>query len=50
MPRGRVAHVRVARHFAPPLVATRDAIDRMVAIADECLTITEREFAGEFEA
>ncbi len=34
-------------HFAPPLVATRDEIDRMVAIADESLTVAEREFAGE---
>ena len=34
-------------HFAPPLVATRDEIDRMVAIADESLTAVEKEFAAE---
>lgn len=34
-------------HFAPPLVMTRDEIDRMVGIADEALTIVEREFAGD---
>ena len=32
-------------HFAPPLVITEDEIDRMVEIADESLTIAEREFA-----
>jgi adenosylmethionine-8-amino-7-oxononanoate aminotransferase len=34
-------------HFAPPLVATREEIDRMVAIADESLTTVEKEFASE---
>ena len=34
-------------HFAPPLVVTREEIDRMVTIADEVLTIAEQEFAGE---
>lgn len=34
-------------HFAPPLVVTKDEIDRMVAIVDEALTIAEDEFAGE---
>ena len=32
----------------PPLVVTRGEIDRMVAIADEALTIAEGEFASEF--
>ena len=34
-------------HFAPPLVITRDEVDRMVAVADEALTEIEKEFAGE---
>jgi adenosylmethionine-8-amino-7-oxononanoate aminotransferase len=34
-------------HFAPPLVVTRDEIDTMVTIADECLTQAENEFASE---
>jgi adenosylmethionine-8-amino-7-oxononanoate aminotransferase len=34
-------------HFAPPLVVTKEEIDRMVAIADESLTKVEREFASE---
>lgn len=36
-------------HFAPPLVVTKDEIDRMVSIVDEALTETEREFAHEIE-
>ncbi|MEZ4661321.1 MAG: aspartate aminotransferase family protein [Caldilineaceae bacterium] len=31
-------------HLAPPLVATREELDRMVAIVDECLTQTEQKF------
>jgi adenosylmethionine-8-amino-7-oxononanoate aminotransferase len=34
-------------HFAPPLVVTKDEIDRMVAITDEALTEVESEFAHE---
>ncbi|HWV23060.1 MAG TPA: aspartate aminotransferase family protein [Thermomicrobiales bacterium] len=34
-------------HFAPPLVVTKDEIDRMVAITDESLTEVENEFASE---
>lgn len=37
-------------HFAPPLVVTKDEIDRMVTIVDEALTETEREFAHELES
>jgi len=37
-------------HFAPPLVVTRDEIDTMVTIADECLTTVENEFASEISA
>lgn len=36
-------------HFAPPLVVTKDEIDRMVSIVDESLTEVEREFAHEIE-
>lgn len=36
-------------HFAPPLIVTKDEIDRMVSIVDESLTETEREFAHEIE-
>ena len=36
-------------HFAPPLVVTKDEIDRMVSIVDEALTETEREYAHEIE-
>jgi adenosylmethionine-8-amino-7-oxononanoate aminotransferase len=34
-------------HFAPPLVVTKEEIDRMVTIADEALTIAEQEFTAE---
>ena len=34
-------------HFAPPLVVTKDEIDRMVTIADEALTEVEKEYASE---
>jgi adenosylmethionine-8-amino-7-oxononanoate aminotransferase len=34
-------------HFAPPLVITKEEVDRMVAVADEALTAAEKEFAGE---
>ncbi len=37
-------------NYAPPLVATKDDIDLMVTIADEALTIAERELASEFDA
>jgi adenosylmethionine-8-amino-7-oxononanoate aminotransferase len=36
-------------HFAPPLVVTRDEIDRMVSIVDESLTEVEKEFASDIE-
>jgi adenosylmethionine-8-amino-7-oxononanoate aminotransferase len=45
--RGLVTRVWDVMHFAPPLVIENDEIDRMVAIADESLTIAEREFASE---
>lgn len=37
-------------HFAPPLIVSRDQIDAMVTIADECLTIAENEFASDITA
>jgi adenosylmethionine-8-amino-7-oxononanoate aminotransferase len=49
MERGLITRTWDVMHFAPPLVVTKDEIDRMVAIADECLTICESEFAGEIE-
>jgi adenosylmethionine-8-amino-7-oxononanoate aminotransferase len=45
--RGLVTRVWDVMHFAPPLVATKEEIDRMVEIADESLTVAEREFASE---
>ncbi|CAN5747484.1 aminotransferase class III-fold pyridoxal phosphate-dependent enzyme [soil metagenome] len=45
--RGLINRTWDVMHFAPPLVITRDEIDRMVAIADETLTIAEKEFAPE---
>jgi adenosylmethionine-8-amino-7-oxononanoate aminotransferase len=47
--KGLVTRVWDVMHFAPPLVTTQDEIDRMVAIADESLTIAEREFASEIQ-
>jgi adenosylmethionine-8-amino-7-oxononanoate aminotransferase len=47
MERGFVTRVWDVMHFAPPLVVTKDEIDRMVTIADEALTIAEKEFASE---
>ena len=37
-------------HFAPPLIVSRDEIDAMVTIADQCLTIAENEFSSEITA
>jgi adenosylmethionine-8-amino-7-oxononanoate aminotransferase len=36
-------------HVSPPLVVTREEIDRMVTIIDESLTEVESRFAGEIE-
>ena len=47
--RGFISRVWSVLHFAPPLVVTKDDIDLMVTIADESLTIAEREFASEFD-
>jgi adenosylmethionine-8-amino-7-oxononanoate aminotransferase len=46
--RGFISRVWSVLHFAPPLVVSKDEIDRMVTIADEALTIAEGEFASEF--
>jgi adenosylmethionine-8-amino-7-oxononanoate aminotransferase len=48
--RGLVTRVWDVMHFAPPLVMSEAEIDRMVEIADESLTIAEREFAAEITA
>lgn len=48
--RGLVTRVWDVLHFAPPLVITKAEIDRMLAIADEALTIAESEFAAEISA
>jgi len=48
--RGLISRTWDVMHFAPPLVVTKAEIDRMVAIADECLAIAEKEFPEEFEA
>ena len=48
--KGFITRVWDVMHFAPPLVATEAEIDRMVEIADEALTIAEREFADDIVA
>jgi adenosylmethionine-8-amino-7-oxononanoate aminotransferase len=45
--KGFITRVWDVMHFAPPLVIEKDEIDRMVEIADESLTIAEKEFAAE---
>jgi adenosylmethionine-8-amino-7-oxononanoate aminotransferase len=47
--KGLLTRVWDQLHLCPPLVVTRDEIDRMVAIIDESLTEVEARFAGEFE-
>jgi adenosylmethionine-8-amino-7-oxononanoate aminotransferase len=47
MERGLVSRVWDVMHFAPPLVSTKGDIDRIVSIADESLTIAEKEFAAD---
>ena len=49
MERGFITRAWDVLHFAPPLIVTKAEIDRMVAIADECLTIAEREHPEEIE-
>ncbi|MCA9862640.1 MAG: aspartate aminotransferase family protein [Thermomicrobiales bacterium] len=50
MGRGMITRIWDVVHFAPPLVATTEEIDRMVAIVDEALTIAERDNASEIVA
>ncbi|MCC6312702.1 MAG: aspartate aminotransferase family protein [Thermomicrobiales bacterium] len=50
MERGLITRLWDILHLAPPLVITRDEVDRMVAIVDESLTIAERENASDFTA
>ncbi|MDQ4098941.1 MAG: aspartate aminotransferase family protein [Chloroflexota bacterium] len=47
--RGFITRTRQFMHFAPPLVVDRADIDRMLAIADEALTIAENEHASEID-
>jgi adenosylmethionine-8-amino-7-oxononanoate aminotransferase len=47
MEKGFITRVWDVMHFAPPLVVTKDEIDRMVTIADEALTAAEAEFSSE---
>ena len=44
---GLITRVWDVIHFAPPLITSKEEIDQMVAIADEALSVVEREFAGE---
>lgn len=48
--RGFLTRTWEVMHFAPPLVVTKDEIDRMVSIADEALTIAENEHASQITA
>lgn len=48
--KGLITRVWDVMHFAPPLVIERHEIDRMVEIADEVITIAERENPGDFDA
>ncbi|HLY23765.1 MAG TPA: aspartate aminotransferase family protein [bacterium] len=42
--RGLFGRVFMSIQISPPLIITREEIDRMVSIIDESLTVTEREF------
>jgi adenosylmethionine-8-amino-7-oxononanoate aminotransferase len=42
--RGLFGRVFMSIQISPPLIITREELDRMVAIIDESLTVTEREF------
>jgi adenosylmethionine-8-amino-7-oxononanoate aminotransferase len=42
--RGLFGRVFMSIQISPPLVITREEVDRMVALIDESLTVTEREF------
>ena len=48
--KGLLTRVWNQLHVCPPLVVTREEIDRMVAIIDESLTEVEARFAGEIES
>ena len=50
MDKGLVTRTWDVMHFAPPLVVTKEEVDRIVAIADESLTAAEQEFASEITA
>jgi len=42
--RGLFGRVFMSIQISPPLIITREEVDRMVSIIDESLTVTEREF------
>ena len=42
--RGLLTRVFMAIQLCPPLIITKDEIDRMVTIVDESLTVAEKEF------
>ncbi len=44
---GLITRVWDVIHFAPPLITSKEEIDRIVAIADEALSVAGREFAAE---
>ena len=48
--RGLLTRAWSVMHFAPPLVVTREEIDRIVTVTDESLTIAEREHPEAFDA
>jgi adenosylmethionine-8-amino-7-oxononanoate aminotransferase len=48
--RGLITRLWDVLHFAPPLVTTRAEVDAMVGIADEALTIAEKEFVADISA
>jgi adenosylmethionine-8-amino-7-oxononanoate aminotransferase len=47
--KGLITRAQNVVHFAPPLVVTKEEIDRIVAITDEALTEVESEFASELQ-
>jgi adenosylmethionine-8-amino-7-oxononanoate aminotransferase len=47
--RGLITRVWDVLHLAPPLVISDEELDRILEIADDCLTELEREFAAEIQ-
>ena len=40
---GLLSRVWEVMHIAPPLIVTREEIDRIITIIDECVTTAEKE-------